>query len=228
MSLLEGLLAAGVAPTHSNSVRQSCFPVAVASHLLQRPLSIFCHAWLLSPYYNLCAQPTASCQISVVITHLCLVWIATVYDLCCINKPCRVSAINKCLHWLFSQALAQNSELRERLSKIHVESHIVEPTLINLTAPVQVGAGMQWLHSLSPTTTTTIMMIILISIFLFFHPTLSRVFATEWMSCPFPLFEIHPLTRLTLSRDDNDCKKLAKFSLLHTTPWNKLYFNYLQ
>ncbi|XP_017282078.1 oxysterol-binding protein-related protein 3 isoform X3 [Kryptolebias marmoratus] len=34
-------------------------------------------------------------------------------------------------------ALAQNSELRERLSKIHAESHIVEPTLINLTAPVQ-------------------------------------------------------------------------------------------
>ncbi|XP_060937282.1 oxysterol-binding protein-related protein 3 isoform X2 [Limanda limanda] len=34
-------------------------------------------------------------------------------------------------------ALAQNSELRERLSKIHAESHIVEPTLINHTAPVQ-------------------------------------------------------------------------------------------
>ncbi|CAB1446384.1 unnamed protein product, partial [Pleuronectes platessa] len=34
-------------------------------------------------------------------------------------------------------AIAQNSELRERLSKIHAESHIVEPTLINLTAPVQ-------------------------------------------------------------------------------------------
>ncbi|MEQ2236682.1 Oxysterol-binding protein- protein 3, partial [Ilyodon furcidens] len=34
-------------------------------------------------------------------------------------------------------ALAQNSELRERLSKIHAESHIIEPTLINLTAPVQ-------------------------------------------------------------------------------------------
>ncbi|XP_047216959.1 oxysterol-binding protein-related protein 3 isoform X1 [Girardinichthys multiradiatus] len=34
-------------------------------------------------------------------------------------------------------ALAQNSELRERLNKIHAESHIIEPTLINLTAPVQ-------------------------------------------------------------------------------------------
>ncbi|KAG7475393.1 hypothetical protein JOB18_030628 [Solea senegalensis] len=34
-------------------------------------------------------------------------------------------------------ALAQNSELRERLCKIHAESHIVEPTLINLTAPAQ-------------------------------------------------------------------------------------------
>ncbi|XP_023187395.1 oxysterol-binding protein-related protein 3 isoform X2 [Xiphophorus maculatus] len=34
-------------------------------------------------------------------------------------------------------ALAQNSELRERLNKIHAESQIVEPTLINLPAPVQ-------------------------------------------------------------------------------------------
>nr|XP_061788953.1 oxysterol-binding protein-related protein 3-like isoform X1 [Nerophis lumbriciformis] len=34
-------------------------------------------------------------------------------------------------------ALAQNSELRERLCKIHAESHIVEPTLLNLTASVQ-------------------------------------------------------------------------------------------
>ncbi|XP_034084220.1 oxysterol-binding protein-related protein 3 isoform X1 [Gymnodraco acuticeps] len=34
-------------------------------------------------------------------------------------------------------ALAHNSELRERLCKIHAESHIVEPTLINVTAPVQ-------------------------------------------------------------------------------------------
>ncbi|XP_072250516.1 oxysterol-binding protein-related protein 3 isoform X1 [Leuresthes tenuis] len=36
-----------------------------------------------------------------------------------------------------SAALAQNSELRERLNKIHAESHIAEPTLINLSAPVQ-------------------------------------------------------------------------------------------
>uniref|UniRef100_A0A1A7WKM0 Oxysterol-binding protein n=2 Tax=Iconisemion striatum TaxID=60296 RepID=A0A1A7WKM0_9TELE len=36
-----------------------------------------------------------------------------------------------------SAALAQNSELRERLSKIHAESHIIEPTIISLTAPVQ-------------------------------------------------------------------------------------------
>ncbi|XP_054637886.1 oxysterol-binding protein-related protein 3 isoform X1 [Dunckerocampus dactyliophorus] len=34
-------------------------------------------------------------------------------------------------------ALAQNSELRERLCKIHADSHIIEPTLLNLTAPVQ-------------------------------------------------------------------------------------------
>lgn len=36
-----------------------------------------------------------------------------------------------------STALAQNSELRERLSKIHAESHIPEPTIINITAPAQ-------------------------------------------------------------------------------------------
>ncbi|KAM6994908.1 oxysterol-binding protein-related protein 3 isoform 2-T2 [Tautogolabrus adspersus] len=36
-----------------------------------------------------------------------------------------------------SSALAQNSELRERLGKIHAESNIVEPTLINLTGPLQ-------------------------------------------------------------------------------------------
>ncbi|XP_061809944.1 oxysterol-binding protein-related protein 3 isoform X2 [Nerophis lumbriciformis] len=38
-------------------------------------------------------------------------------------------------------ALAQNSELRERLCKIHADSHIVEPTLLNLTAPVQESAS---------------------------------------------------------------------------------------
>lgn len=52
--------------------------------------------------------------------------------------------------WLFFQALAQNSELRERLCKIHVESHVVEPTLLNLTAPAQVGAGPEWLHPPPP------------------------------------------------------------------------------
>ncbi|CAJ1061733.1 oxysterol-binding protein-related protein 3 isoform X1 [Xyrichtys novacula] len=36
-----------------------------------------------------------------------------------------------------SSALAQNSELRERLCKIHAESNIVEPTLINFTPPLQ-------------------------------------------------------------------------------------------
>uniref|UniRef100_A0A3B4ABH0 Uncharacterized protein n=1 Tax=Periophthalmus magnuspinnatus TaxID=409849 RepID=A0A3B4ABH0_9GOBI len=46
------------------------------------------------------------------------------------------------------QALAQNSELRERLSKIHAESHIVEPTLINITAPVQKQESMDDSHHL--------------------------------------------------------------------------------
>lgn len=49
--------------------------------------------------------------------------------------------------WLCFQAVAQNSELRERLRKIHAESHVVEPALINLTAPAKVGAGM---HRLPP------------------------------------------------------------------------------
>ncbi|XP_033837482.1 oxysterol-binding protein-related protein 3 isoform X1 [Periophthalmus magnuspinnatus] len=47
-----------------------------------------------------------------------------------------------------STALAQNSELRERLSKIHAESHIVEPTLINITAPVQKQESMDDSHHL--------------------------------------------------------------------------------
>ncbi|XP_049587846.1 oxysterol-binding protein-related protein 3 isoform X1 [Syngnathus scovelli] len=34
-------------------------------------------------------------------------------------------------------ALAQNSELRERLCRIHAESHIVEPSILNLAAPMQ-------------------------------------------------------------------------------------------
>ncbi|XP_038125348.1 oxysterol-binding protein-related protein 3 isoform X1 [Cyprinodon tularosa] len=45
-------------------------------------------------------------------------------------------------------ALAQNSELRDRLSKIHAESHIVEPTLINLTAPVQKQESAEDCHPL--------------------------------------------------------------------------------
>ncbi|KAM9724506.1 oxysterol-binding protein-related protein 3 isoform 3-T3 [Menidia menidia] len=45
-------------------------------------------------------------------------------------------------------ALAQNSELRERLSKIHAESHIAEPTLINLSAPVQKQDSMDDSHAL--------------------------------------------------------------------------------
>lgn len=79
---------------------------------------------------------------------------------------------------VFFQALAQNSELRERLCKIHAESHIVEPTLINASAPVQVGAGMQWLfsplHHPPPPLSPTILMIIIISIFIL-HPTQSRI-----------------------------------------------------
>lgn len=60
-----------------------------------------------------------------------------------VKLSCWLALCSKqCLRWLFFQALAHNSELRERLCKIHAESHIVEPTLINLPAPAQVGAGM--------------------------------------------------------------------------------------
>ncbi|KAM9310675.1 oxysterol-binding protein-related protein 3 [Pholidichthys leucotaenia] len=45
-------------------------------------------------------------------------------------------------------ALAQNSELRERLSKIHAESHIVDSTLLNLTAPVQKQGSIDESHPL--------------------------------------------------------------------------------
>uniref|UniRef100_A0A4W6DKV0 Oxysterol-binding protein n=1 Tax=Lates calcarifer TaxID=8187 RepID=A0A4W6DKV0_LATCA len=48
-----------------------------------------------------------------------------------------------------STALAQNSELRERLCKIHAESHIVEPTLINLTAPDSVDESRPLVHQVS-------------------------------------------------------------------------------
>lgn len=87
--------------------------------------------------------------------------------------------------WLFFQALAQNSELRERLSKIHAESHIIEPTLLNLTAPAQVGAGMQWLHTHTPSQTPTPLILILSTSLFPSHPFLQC--ATGWMSCPFPL-----------------------------------------
>ncbi|KAI3360959.1 hypothetical protein L3Q82_013169 [Scortum barcoo] len=45
-------------------------------------------------------------------------------------------------------ANSQNSELRERLCKIHTESHIVEPTLINISAPVQKQASVDESHPL--------------------------------------------------------------------------------
>ncbi|XP_061574321.1 oxysterol-binding protein-related protein 3 isoform X4 [Cololabis saira] len=44
--------------------------------------------------------------------------------------------------------LTQNSELRERLNKIHAESHITEPTLINLSAPVQKQDSVEDSHPL--------------------------------------------------------------------------------
>lgn len=47
-----------------------------------------------------------------------------------------------------STALAQNSELRERLSKIHAESHIAEPTIINITAPAQKQESVDESHHL--------------------------------------------------------------------------------
>ncbi|CAN9514303.1 unnamed protein product [Ophioblennius macclurei] len=54
------------------------------------------------------------------------------HDPCPPTSPQVVSLKNT-----LAAALAQNSELRERLGKIHAESHIVEPPLINLNAPVQ-------------------------------------------------------------------------------------------
>lgn len=47
-----------------------------------------------------------------------------------------------------STALAQNSELRERLSKIHAESHITEPTIISVTAPAQKQESVDESHHL--------------------------------------------------------------------------------
>lgn len=128
----------------------------------------------------------------------------------------------QCLHWLFFQALAQNSELRERLCKIHAESHIIEPTLINLTAHVQVGEGMQWLYSQPPPHHLHDDYYYL-HLFFFILPSLE--FATEWMSCPFLLILIqemlpsfHPLTRLTWFHNDSDCKEInVFFSTTHSS-----------
>uniref|UniRef100_A0A8C1XKH6 Oxysterol-binding protein n=1 Tax=Cyprinus carpio TaxID=7962 RepID=A0A8C1XKH6_CYPCA len=52
-----------------------------------------------------------------------------------------VSHVSIC--WLLLQAVTQNAELRERLCKIHAESHISEPSVhINLSpGPLQVGLG---------------------------------------------------------------------------------------
>uniref|UniRef100_A0A3P8NMD0 Oxysterol-binding protein n=1 Tax=Astatotilapia calliptera TaxID=8154 RepID=A0A3P8NMD0_ASTCA len=49
----------------------------------------------------------------------------------------------------FCRALAQNSELRERLCKIHAESQIIEPTLITLTAPESVDEAHPLVHQVS-------------------------------------------------------------------------------
>ncbi|XP_028326968.1 oxysterol-binding protein-related protein 3 isoform X2 [Gouania willdenowi] len=49
--------------------------------------------------------------------------------------PTSLQVVN--LRNTLTATLAHNSELRERLSKIHAESHIVEPSLINLTASVK-------------------------------------------------------------------------------------------
>ncbi|XP_070767359.1 oxysterol-binding protein-related protein 3 isoform X3 [Enoplosus armatus] len=46
-------------------------------------------------------------------------------------------------------ALAQNSELRERLCKIHAESHIVEPTLINLSKQNSIDESRPLVHQVS-------------------------------------------------------------------------------
>lgn len=55
---------------------------------------------------------------------------------------CSAMCFQHASRWLCFQALAQNSELRERLRKIHAESLVVEPNHINLTA-AKVGAGLQ-------------------------------------------------------------------------------------
>lgn len=55
---------------------------------------------------------------------------------------CAAVCYKRASRWLCFQALAQNSELRERLRKIHAESLVVEPNHINLTA-TKVGAELQ-------------------------------------------------------------------------------------
>uniref|UniRef100_A0A672IT01 Oxysterol-binding protein n=1 Tax=Salarias fasciatus TaxID=181472 RepID=A0A672IT01_SALFA len=66
------------------------------------------------------------------------------HDSCPPTSPQVVSLKNT-----LAAALAQNSELRERLGKIHAESHIVEPPLINLTAPDTVDDSRPLVHQVS-------------------------------------------------------------------------------
>ena len=97
----------------------------------------------------------------------------------------------QCLRRLFFQALAQNSELRERLNKIHAESRLVEPTLINLTAPVQVGAGMQWLGPPPPSQHDDFYYLCL-----HFHPALSGICYRMEKLCP--CIHIQQMSRLPI------------------------------
>lgn len=59
---------------------------------------------------------------------------------CGFNSICILYLCSKLsTNWVLFQALAQNSELRERLSKIHTESQIAEAAAVNVSAHVQVG-----------------------------------------------------------------------------------------
>lgn len=62
-------------------------------------------------------------------------------------------------NWVLFQALAQNSELRERLNKIHTESQITEAAALNVSSHVQVG------DSTPPITLTTVIMTLIHFIF---------------------------------------------------------------
>lgn len=62
-------------------------------------------------------------------------------------------------NWVFFQALAQNSELRERLSKIHTESQIAEAAAVNVSSHMQVG------DSTPPITLMTVIMTLIHFIF---------------------------------------------------------------